>query len=455
MPSASRHREHWPEQATLGLLTGGSKMKHSNFDDLARTLTGGASRRSVLRRTAVVASGVATAAFGLGSSVASGQGNGQKKKNPKKKKQNQAQGNAQGQGGGCRGEGHPCEGNQVCCAGLACIRSGPGNALRCTAQGSQPAQGCPGQCPPTTQVMVSQEVATMAAPPVYWIETSCTFDAPAYQSICTCWVYGQPTAPRVQTITLPAAEVCAVVLREEFQASSAPAPAAGGTTGNVQASAGTGGQANADASGGQVAVGDVQGDNTSVTVDASGGTANADASGGDGNVVVVNADQEGGTQAAQPAEIGALTLTLAGEVVPGRPATYWLDTDAGRRPAPGPALVQVADQSAGTGAIIVEAMGCAIPQPQEQYDWFGQCTTPATGMVFGLYAPGDETAPVATLEVNEQGRAQFGGLAPGAYQLRPEGTNWCYAEGNRIDENGAVLVEADGESRVWGFVCTG
>lgn len=32
----------------------------------------------------------------------------------------------------CRGAGHPCEGNQICCAGLICVASGPGAALRCT-----------------------------------------------------------------------------------------------------------------------------------------------------------------------------------------------------------------------------------------------------------------------------------------------------------------------------------
>ena len=31
----------------------------------------------------------------------------------------------------CRKEGHPCEGNQVCCPGLVCRVTGPGNAERC------------------------------------------------------------------------------------------------------------------------------------------------------------------------------------------------------------------------------------------------------------------------------------------------------------------------------------
>src|SRR5579884_1884230 len=38
----------------------------------------------------------------------------------------------------CRGEGHPCEGNQICCAGLVCAEGGPGDARRCTAQPPAP-----------------------------------------------------------------------------------------------------------------------------------------------------------------------------------------------------------------------------------------------------------------------------------------------------------------------------
>jgi hypothetical protein len=33
---------------------------------------------------------------------------------------------------GCRRDGHPCEGNQQCCAGLACRVIGPGNERQCS-----------------------------------------------------------------------------------------------------------------------------------------------------------------------------------------------------------------------------------------------------------------------------------------------------------------------------------
>ena len=45
---------------------------------------------------------------------------------------------------GCRQEGHPCEGNQVCCPGLVCVQAaGPGQAARCV-------QPTTTKCPTTT-----------------------------------------------------------------------------------------------------------------------------------------------------------------------------------------------------------------------------------------------------------------------------------------------------------------
>src|ERR1044071_8112316 len=80
-----------------------------------------------------------------------------------------------------------------------------------------------------------------------------------------------------------------------------------------------------------------------------------------------------------------LPIDLGGNVVAGRPTTYWLDTDAGRRPAAGPSLFQVADQDVQTGTIAIEAWMCPTAQPAAGYDWFGQCTSPAAGMQFSLY----------------------------------------------------------------------
>ena len=283
---------------------------------------------------------------------------------------------------------------------------------------------------------------------------ACTYDAPRFRTVCDCIAYGEPAAPAVQTITLPPADICAVVIAEEMRPAGAARTATNEATGG-EANAGTGGVANADASGGSVTVGNVSGDDNDIAIDASGGTASADASGGDNNVAIAGGGQVG-DEATQLVELSTLSLELEGNVVPGKLTTYWVDTDIGRRPAPGAALVQVDDAPPDAGAIIAEARLCPIAQPQEGYDWFGQCTTPAVDMPFTL-APasgGDGSLPAA-LASNAQGRARFGELAPGAYLLQPEGTPWCYAESDRVDDNGNVLVEAGVESHVWSFVCDG
>jgi hypothetical protein len=216
--------------------------------------------------------------------------------------------------------------------------------------------------------------------------------------------------------------------------------------------------ANADASGGSVTVGDVSGNDANIAIDASGGTASADASGGNNNVAIAGGGRVG-NDATQVVELSTLTLELEGNVVPGKATTYWVDTDTGRRPATGPALVQMAEEPDNTGAIIAEAKMCSIPQPQQGFDWFGQCTTPVTGMNFSLYPESGATTPLATSDTNAQGRARFGNLPPGTYQLKPEGALgsesiiWCYAESDRVDANGNIIVEADAESHVWSFTC--
>jgi len=79
-------------------------MSDTRFDELARLLGRGASRRQVLKGLA--GSALAAALSAIGVSEAGAQP-------------------------GCRQEGHPCEGNQVCCPGLVCMVTGPGNAQRC------------------------------------------------------------------------------------------------------------------------------------------------------------------------------------------------------------------------------------------------------------------------------------------------------------------------------------
>ena len=197
---------------------------------------------------------------------------------------------------------------------------------------------------------------------------------------------------------------------------------------------------------------------TTIAIDASGGTASADASGGDNNVAIAGGGQVGTDAAVQTVELSTLTLELEGNVVPGKLTTYWVDTDRGRRPASGPALVQVAEEPDNAGAIIAEARVCPIAQPQEGYDWFGQCATPAPDMSFSLSSPngGDGTLP-GTAETNAQGRARFGELAPGAYLLQPEPRerSGVTPRATASMPTATCWSKLDLESHVWSFVCGG
>jgi hypothetical protein len=422
-------------------------MDHPDFDRLARTMTTGASRRSLLRRMAASAVASPMGFFGITAAQADGNDDKDKKKDKDKDRKDRGGNN-----------------NDVSLNASGGVATSSSQSNQTVVNANN--QVCAGDCAQTNQQVVTMDTTqtTLAGtqeffgtPPTYWIDVVCTFDAPLYRTICDCTGHGVAGAPPVRKITLTPTDICAYVISEETRVvqERVRTRESGGEASGGEANAGTGGVANADASGGSVTIGDVSGDENDIAIDASGGTASADASGGDNNVAIAGGGQVGDA-ATQLVELSTLSLELEGNVVPGKLTTYWVDTDIGRRPAPGAALVQVDDAPPDAGAIIAEARLCPIAQPQEGYDWFGQCTTPAVDMPFTL-APasgGDGTLPVA-LTSNAQGRARFGELAPGAYLLQPEGTPWCYAESDQVDDNGNVLVEAGVESHVWSFVCEG
>jgi hypothetical protein len=427
-------------------------MDYPDFDRLARsmTLNTGASRRSLLRRMAT--SALASPMGFLGIATARADGNDDKNKQKDKDRGND--------------KGDNNNGGSVNASGGVATSSSQSNQTVVNANN----QVCAGNCAQTNQQVVTMDTTqtTLAGsqeffgtPPTYWIDVACNFDAPKYRTICDCTGRAAAGAPPVRKITLSPADICAVVISEETRVvqERERTREGGGVATGGEANAGNGGVANAEASGGSVTVGDVRGDDNTVAIDASGGTASADASGGDNNVAIAGGGQVGSDAAAQTVELNTLTLELEGNVVPGKLTTYWVDTDRGRRPASGPALVQVAEEPDNAGAIIAEAKMCSIPQPQQGFDWFGQCTAPVTGMSFSLYSESGATTPLATSETNAQGRARFGNLSPGTYQLKPEGALgsesmiWCYAESDRVDANGNIIVEPDVESHVWSFTC--
>jgi hypothetical protein len=463
-------------------------MEYREFDRMVRAMTTGVSRRSMLRRAAGSAIASPRTLVGLNVARADGKKDNKDKDKDKDKDKGRNRGsnsNVDTSGGvafaaACGEVGNPCARSQDCCGGLEChataLRCVPGAAGVATGQtqANQTVvntnnQVCAGDCVQTNQQVVTMDASqtTLAstqeffgAPPSYWIDVACTFDAPLYRTICNCTGRGASGAPPIRKITLSPADICAFVISEETlvdRVQEQPREVTNVATGG-EANAGTGGVANADASGGSVTIGDVRGEDNNIAIDASGGTANADASGGDNNVAIAGGGQVT-NEATQVVELSTLVLELEGNVVPGRQTTYWVDTDSGRRPATGPALVQVADEPADAGVIIAEAKMCSIPQPQQGYDWFGQCTAPVTGMSFSVYPESGGTAPLATVQTNAQGRARFGNLPPGTYQVKPEGALgtegmiWCYAESDRVDANGNIMVEADLESHIWSFTC--
>jgi hypothetical protein len=419
-------------------------MEYIQFDRLVRALTEDSSRRSVLRRAAKSAMVGPISLLGFDAALADGKdkdkGKDKNKEKDKGKDKNQVNVNASG--------------------GTATADSSGGQANQTVVQTNN--QVCAGNCAQTNvqssavnttqSVLVEQDF--FGRPPSYWIDVACTFDAPLYRTVCDCVAHGEAGAPTVRKIALAPADICAYVISEETGLVSEQAPITVNADTNAEANAGNGGVANAVASGGSVTIGDVSGSDTSIAIDASGGTASADASGGDNNIAIAGGNQIS-SQASQAVELNVLTLTLEGNVVPGKLTTYWVDTDAGRRPATGPALVQIPDEAEDVGTIIAEARICDLAQPQQGYDWFGQCASPAVDMQFSLYPAGGDAGPISTQATNAQGRAHFGALAPGMYHLQPDSASWCYAESDRVDANGDVIVESGVESHVWSFVCGG
>jgi hypothetical protein len=167
-------------------------MDGRRIDDAARLLAGGHSRRRVL---SLLARGTVAAGLGsVGSSVAVAA----------RKDEDEDKDKDKGNGPACRGEGHPCEGNQTCCDGLTCAASGPGAARRCTAG---TAAECEEDCPPAESVIV-------VVGPDIDIEADCAFSGEMRRTTCTFTAAaGEGT---VGSIAVPVSMLCAEVLDGDF-----------------------------------------------------------------------------------------------------------------------------------------------------------------------------------------------------------------------------------------------
>jgi hypothetical protein len=181
-------------------------MDSNRIDRWARTLgAAGTSRRLLFGR---FASGAVAAAIGTtaGGALAKDQG---PKGDDNKGKGAKGDDN-KGKGGkdpACRGEGHPCEGNQVCCEGLVCGPGGPGAANRCSSPAPAP---------------------TVAAVASYTVAVNCAFDSAADRTTCQCTGMAPSGAAAVRSVAVSSSAVCADVVGGDA-ALGTPGPAVGST----------------------------------------------------------------------------------------------------------------------------------------------------------------------------------------------------------------------------------
>lgn len=113
----------------------------------------------------------------------------------------------------CASEGHPCEGNQVCCEGLVCGTSGQGSARRCGNAASS-----------TTRT----QTTAVAPIPAYVVNVSCSRDANADQSTCLATCEAPAGATAVRSVAVASSAVCADVVGGDA-ALGTPGPAVGST----------------------------------------------------------------------------------------------------------------------------------------------------------------------------------------------------------------------------------
>ena len=177
---------------------------------------------------------------------------------------------------------------------------------------------------------------------------------------------------------------------------------------------------------------------------------------------------------------GRMTLVLSGEVTAGGTATYWIKAANEIFPASGPGLICAEDQPLGaeatadptsqptdvpfqltpevtdsTGSIIVRSFTCSIAEARADYDWYGQCATDSAGTRYRLLRVDTETRDGLVTSTDETGRARFLSLQPGTYELTQADGDWCHAQSDNVDADGALTVEAGERTTVWIFTCAG
>ena len=103
------------------------------------------------------------------------------------------------------------------------------------------------------------------------------------------------------------------------------------------------------------------------------------------------------------------------------------------------------------GSITVHKLLCT-GKSRSEYNWERDCQPDTGGAGFKLETAGG--APVATGSANPQGILTFTGLKNGAYSLDETTGDWCYAEADRVDAGGNVLVSNGGNTDVFIYNCS-
>ncbi len=338
-------------------------MEARQFDTVARTLAGGLPRRQLL---GLLARGVLGGVLAFGSSLhASAQP-------------------------GCRKEGHPCEGNQTCCAGLICAPGGQGASKRCTASDTEICEGdCPTDEPVVAVVAIDIDIEADCAYSGEMRRTTCTFTAAA----------GDGT---VSSVIVPRAILCADVVGGDFE---------------------------------------------EITLGAADGTSESErglkSTRTEGPSAVVTVELDGEVTTAATATYWCETDRA--ELIP--------VTGPGLSCA-GSAETPVAGVSDTTGAVVVHSYDCDVASATAETAWFDVCRRSTTQATFQLTPTSDVSGGGGESKpADSGGMSRFEHLSPGAYRLQQTDADWCHAESDNVNEQGDVIVEAGAVVAVWIFHC--
>jgi hypothetical protein len=133
-------------------------------------------------------------------------------------------------------------------------------------------------------------------------------------------------------------------------------------------------------------------------------------------------------------------LPAGGEII-----CDWYNIPRGPAPTPTP---DPAD--AEGGSITVLKYGCEN-DAEDIRNFRDECVAAGEGIAFELTS--DSTGRSQTGETRSDGRLVFTGLDDGAYDLDEVDSAWCKAESDRVDANGNLLVQNEGNTNVYIYNC--